>query len=164
MAENKPTYLTSIRTTYGDLPYDYNSLYGKPESDTKLETAGKFADAQVVGNRIRVINTKLETINTQIKDIKDSTHVHSADDITSGTLNAERLPSIPVEKLPEIPTEKLPVVPLTKGGTGAKSGQDGLTNLLASGAMILSTHQYGTLEDRDKLSPVEGQIFFVKVQ
>lgn len=142
MAENKPTYLTSIRTTYGDLPYDYNSLYGKPESDTKLETAGKFADAQVVGNKIRVINTKLDNIDTQI-----NAHVHSANDITSDTLSVDRLP----------------ITPIAKGGTGAANGQDGMKNLLASGPMILSAYQCGTLEDRDKLSPVEGQIFFVKV-
>ena len=137
-----PEYLTKIRTTYGDLQYDYNSLYGKPTPDTRLETAGAFADAQAVGNKIRVINTKLENIDNQI-----STHDHSTDDITSGTLS----------------TDRLPVIPMTKGGTEATSGQDGLKNLLAAGPMILSAHQYGTLDERDKLSPVDGQIFFVKV-
>lgn len=155
-----PEYLTKIRTTYGDLQYDYNSLYGKPTSDTRLETAGAFADAQAVGNKIRVINTKLENIDNQITEIKNSTHVHSADDITTGTLGAERLPSIPVNKLPAIPTGNLPIIPIEKGGTGAENGQDGLKNLLASGAMILSANQYGT---DFPSNPVKGQVFFLKV-
>lgn len=153
-------YITKIRTIDGDLQYDYNSLYDKPESDTRLETPGAFADAQAVGNKIRLINTKLDTIDGQITEIKNSTHVHSADDITSGTLNADRLPSIPADKLPQTPTDKLPVVPIAKGGTNASNGQDGLKNLLASGAMILSANQYGTAFPSN---PVKGQVFFLKV-
>lgn len=140
-------YITKIRTKNGDLQYDYNSLYGKPEPDTTLKKAGEFADAQTVGNKIDVINGQLTTINGRITSIENITNNFSANNITSGTLD----------------TTILPVIPLDKGGTGATSGQDGLRNLLADGAMILSAYQYGTLEDRDKMSPVEGQIFFVKV-
>lgn len=140
-------YITKIRTKNGDLQYDYNSLYGKPEPDTTLKKAGEFADAQAVGNKIDSINGRLTDINNQVTDIKNITNNFSANNITSGELN----------------TTILPVIPLAKGGTGATNGQDGLHNLLASGPMILSAYQCGTLEDRDKLSPVEGQIFFVKV-
>ena len=137
-------YITKIRTMNGDLQYDYNSLYDKPESDTQLEKSGAFADAQVVGNKIKSINTQLNTINSQITEIKNSTHVHSANDITSGTLSVDRLPTIPI----------------IKGGTGAENGQDGLKNLLASGAMILSANQYGT---DFPSNPIVGQVFFLKV-
>lgn len=49
-------------------------------------------------------------------------------------------------------------VPMERGGTGATSGAEGLTNLLAAGPMILSANQYG---EEFPANPVPGQIFFV---
>ena len=58
-------------------------------------------------------------------------------------------------------------MPILKGGTEAGNGVDGLKNLLASGAMILSEHQYGdavpTISTSDK-EKMTGRIFFVKVR
>lgn len=45
-------YITSIRTTNGDLPYDYNSLANLPQPDTTLSKSGGFADAKATGNAI----------------------------------------------------------------------------------------------------------------
>lgn len=160
-------YINLIRTNQGDLPVNYDALYNKPESDTKLETAGAFADAQVVGSKINqlqgsinnlnsnsvssntTINGKKLTSNIELtpSDIKAAPeqHNHSVSDITSGVLSTDR------------------------GGTGAENGKDGLKNLLAAGHMILSENQYGNSippvpekqEDRDAM---KGRIFFVKVQ
>lgn len=138
-------YITSIRTTEGDMQYDYDSLANKPESDPKLETSGAFADAQVVGNKLKTINTQISNINGQITEIKNNAQSISANNITSGTLSADRLSVIPIEK----------------GGTEATNGQDGLRNLLAAGAMILSSNQYG---DTLPSNPEQGQVFFVKIE
>lgn len=137
-------YLTAIRTSNGDLPFDYNSLANLPKTDSTLTKPGAFADAQKVGNKISEINTQINNITNRIDNMPDNSHKHSATDITSGTLSSERLPTVPIEK----------------GGTNAANGQDGLKNLLASGAMILSAHQYG---ESFPSGPVEGQIFFKKV-
>lgn len=49
-------------------------------------------------------------------------------------------------------------VPPEKGGTGASDGAEGLKNLFAAGATILSSHQYGsTLPSGGS----EGQLFFL---
>ena len=137
-------YLTAIRTSNGDLPFDYNSLANLPKTDSKLTKPGAFADAQAVGKKISDINTQINNITNRIDNMPDKSHTHSAADITSGTLSSERLPTVPI----------------SKGGTNAVNGQDGLKNLLASGAMILSAHQYG---ETFPTGPVEGQIFFKKV-
>lgn len=137
-------YLTAIRTSVGDLKYDYNSLANLPKSDSTLAKPNAFADAQAVGYKISEIKTQIKGINDQIEDIQNASHTHSATEITSGTLSSDRLPTVPI----------------LKGGTGAANGQEGLKNLLASGAMILSAHQYG---DAFPDEPVEGQIFFKKV-
>lgn len=51
------------------------------------------------------------------------------------------------------------VIPMTRGGTDATDGVTALKNLLASGEMILSSHQYGdTLPDPG----IPGRIFFKK--
>lgn len=74
-------------------------------------------------------------------------HIHTAGDVTSGTFAAARIPNIS----------------MSKGGTGATNGSDGLKNLLAAGPMILKEgtgYQYG-----DTLPPAgnKGRIFFKKV-
>ena len=59
-----------------------------------------------------------------------------------------------------ITAEQLPVVPMSKGGTGAQNGSEGLKNLLAAGPMVLSPYQYGdTLPEPG----TPGRIFFLKV-
>lgn len=68
----------------------------------------------------------------------------NASNLTSGTVNANRLPTVPVNK----------------GGTGSTSGADGLKNLFAAGATILSSHQYG---DKLPAEATKGRLFFLKV-
>lgn len=65
----------------------------------------------------------------------------------------------------EITAEKLPVVPMTKGGTGAENGADGLKNLLASGYMVLSGYQIAEelpdaaeLEDGTVMGLILGEV------
>lgn len=70
----------------------------------------------------------------------------NASNLISGTVNANRLPTVPVNK----------------GGTGSTSGADGLKNLFAAGGTVLSSHQYGTMDERPAAG-TKGRIFFVKV-
>ena len=52
------------------------------------------------------------------------------------------------------------IVPITNGGTSASNGATGLKNLFASGATVLSIHQYGdTLPDAGTV----GRIFFKRL-
>lgn len=129
-------YITQIRTTEGDKKIDYTALANLPKSDTTLKQTGAFADAKTVG-------TKITKLQSQIMQLSEE--AHSADNITTGTIDANRLP----------------IVSLIKGGTGAENGSDGLKNLLSSGIMVLSDYQYG-----DKLPTTDlvvGRIFFKKV-
>lgn len=51
-------------------------------------------------------------------------------------------------------------LPVESGGTGAKNGADGLANLFASGATVLSSYQYG---DTLPAAGTKGRIFFKKL-
>lgn len=80
-------------------------------------------------------------VDEQLDDKADSSHEHSASNITSGTLSSNILPT----------------VPMSKGGTGATDGATGLANLFAAGNTVLSSYQYGTeLPD----NPAVGQVYF----
>lgn len=72
-------------------------------------------------------------------------HHHAASDIASGTLSSSRLPT----------------VPLTKGGTGATSGQAGLMNLLAAGYMVASGYQLVDSVDEIPTNAPENALFLV---
>lgn len=58
------------------------------------------------------------------------------------------------EMIDEVATR---VTPIEYGGTGASDGSIGLENLFASGATILSSHQYG---DELPEAGTAGRIFF----
>lgn len=84
-----------------------------------------------------------DTFNKIMSEFSKTGHGHAASDITSGTFSTERIPNIS----------------MSKGGTGATNGSDGLKNLLAAGPMILSDHQKGdTLPD----AGIPGRIFFLR--
>lgn len=52
------------------------------------------------------------------------------------------------------------VIPMTNGGTEATTGANGLKNLFADGATVLSSYQYG---DTLPTAGTAGRIFFKKV-
>lgn len=83
-------------------------------------------------------------VQAQLDSKAESAHDHSASEITSGIIDAERLP----------------VASMDKGGTGAEDGAAGLQNLFAAGNTIISAHQFGdVLPDPGNA----GRIFFKKV-
>ena len=60
------------------------------------------------------------------------------------------------------------ITPIDKGGTGSNDGADGLRNLFAAGATVLSSYQYdpdGEYDEIGGLPPAgtKGRIFFKKV-
>jgi hypothetical protein len=63
-----------------------------------------------------------------------------------------------------ITAERLPVVPMSKGGTGAQNGSEGLKNLLAAGYMQLSGYQIVDSVEAIPADAPEGAIFFVPVE
>ena len=71
-------YITSIRTTKGDKQYDYDALGNKPESDTTLSGAGRFADAQVVGNKIKLLETRINNFNVDLSGYYTKTETDDA--------------------------------------------------------------------------------------
>ena len=83
-----------------------DAIVGEGAADT-LDTIGEISKAIVENKGI------LETLNAAIGNKANKSHNHAASDITSGTLSSDRLP----------------VVPIAKGGTGATTAADALTNL-----------------------------------
>ena len=85
------------------------------------------------------------TFNEMMAGFSETDHEHDASDVKSGTFSTARIPNIS----------------MSKGGTGATNGSDGLKNLLAAGPMILKegvNYQYGdTLPDPG----TPGRIFFL---
>lgn len=160
-------YVTKIRTVDGDLPVDYNSLWGKPSSDTELKTAGAFADAKVVGDKIKTIDAKIKELDTN--SVSGSTTINGKPLSSNITLSASDIGAATEKHEHSMSDITSGVVPMERGGTNAESGKDGLKNLLADGYMILSDYQYGNAvppipekqEDKEKM---RGRIFFVKVQ
>lgn len=60
-----------------------------------------------------------------------------------------------------ITQEQLPVVPVSKGGTGAQNGSEGLKNLLAAGYMQLSPYQI--VEELPNPAGLPNGAWFVKL-
>lgn len=63
-----------------------------------------------------------------------------------------------------ITAEQLPVVPMSKGGTGAQNGSDGLKNLLAAGYLRASSYQIVASVDAIPADAPEGAVFFVPAE
>jgi len=60
-----------------------------------------------------------------------------------------------------IDVASLPVVPMSKGGTGAQNGADGLKNLMAAGYMVASGYQIVESVEAIPADAPVGAVFFV---
>lgn len=76
-------------------------------------SSGKVAVSSVTSTELGYLDGVTSAIQTQLDGKAVSGHKHAAGDITSGTLSSDRLP----------------IVPVTKGGTGATTAEEALTNL-----------------------------------
>ena len=138
-------YITRIRTESGDLQIDYNALANKP--DDIIEG---------INNNINALKTVKVSTTTKIngKSLSGNITLTSSDVGAASAEHGHDIGSING------------IVPISQGGTDANNGQDGIKNLLAQGAMILSQHQYGdrtpTILDSEKEKMI-GRIFFVRV-
>lgn len=86
------------------------------------------------------------TFNNMQTLFSETGHKHDAGEVTTGTFSTARIPNIS----------------MSKGGTGATNGSDGLKNLLAAGPMILkegTNYQYG---DTLPSAGTAGRIFFLR--
>lgn len=126
-------------------------------------------------------------IAASIGEKAPSAHEHSASDITSGTLGVNRggtgkathtsnavLTGNGTSAVKNVATAsgamfataangapKFGTLPIAQGGTGATDGATGLKNLLASGATVLSSYQYGTTLPS---AGTAGRLFFKVVK
>lgn len=118
---------------------DVEQLKTKVEN-ISLDTFGVTATATDLNH----ISGVTSNVQGQLDSKAESMHAHSASEITSGVMDASRLP----------------VTTMDKGGTGAEDGAVGLQNLFAAGNTIISAHQFGNeLPDPGNA----GRIFFKKV-
>ena len=90
-------YITKIRTENGDKQIDYLALANLPTTDNTLTISGAFADAKVTGDKIKNINTSIESLETNkadktyvdevagninIENVAPKDHTHTKDNIT----------------------------------------------------------------------------------
>lgn len=123
---------------------DRKSTYPNRYKITRADGSSEYVTLERADSPT-VVGTPLNaaTFNGMMSGFSESGHKHAAGDVTSGTFAAARIPTIS----------------MSKGGTSATNGSDGLKNLLAAGPMILSSEQYGdTLPDPGTV----GRIFFLK--
>jgi hypothetical protein len=85
-----------------------------------------------------------ENVQDQLDNKADKQHEHDASDVASGTFDIARMP----------------VMTMQYGGIGATNGAEGLANLFAAGATMLSAYQYG--DELPEAGNV-GRIFFKKL-
>lgn len=111
----------------------------KSDGTTEYVTIDRADEATVAGTPLNAT-----TFNNLISGFSETGHTHAAGDVTSGTFDTARIPTIP----------------LNKGGTNATDGATGLKNLFAAGATVLSSNQYG---DTLPAAGTTGRIFFKKV-
>lgn len=93
-----------------------------------------------------LVSVLLDTVNHRAFLLNAAliAHAHKADDITRGTFHIARIP----------------IISVAKGGTGSTNGATGLKNLLAAGATVLSSYQYG---NSLPAAGTKGRLFFKKV-
>ena len=75
--------------------------------------SGKVAVSAVTSTELGYLDGVTSNVQTQLDGKAASSHNHAASNITSGTLSSDRLPTVPI----------------SKGGTGATTAADALTNL-----------------------------------
>jgi hypothetical protein len=127
---------------------DRKSTYHNRYKITKADGTSEYVTIERA-DEPTVAGTPLNaaTFNAMMDGFSKTGHSHAAADIASGTFAAARIPNIS----------------MSKGGTGATNGSDGLKNLLAAGPMILKEgtgYQYG---DTLPSPGTKGRIFFKKV-
>ena len=113
--------------------------------DTTLTQEGKAADAKATGDAIN-------NVKELIGDTDVATQINNVVNPISDEVNSL---SQEIDNLGEVAMED--VVPMSKGGTGAENGAEGLANLFAAGETVLSSYQYGT---ELPFNPVVGQLYF----
>lgn len=106
------------------------------ETSTQLNEVSTKIDS-VSTEEINYISGVTGNVQEQLDGKASSSHEHSADDVTSGTL------------------------PIARGGIGSSDGATGLKNLFAAGGTVLSSNQYGTDFPTNNLTA--GMLFLKKV-
>jgi hypothetical protein len=132
-------------TVGGKSVSDFASASDVEQLKTKINNASfDMSNVMATTEELNYVKGVTSNIQQQLNLKAQLQHNHKASDITEGTFNIDRIPSISMEK----------------GGTNASNGAEGLANLFAAGMTVLSSHQYGN--DLPEPGNV-GRIFFKKV-
>jgi hypothetical protein len=159
-------------------------------SQNALTTAGgtMVGGFNMNGNNINMQGGAIQNLPTPVNnaDAANKKYVddkkHSAADITSGTFDSARLPTVPIAKGGTGATTAAAALQnmgaaaaghkhsasditngtlsIARGGTGATNGAAALQNMFAAGNAVLSSYQYG---DTLPSAGTKGRIFFKKV-
>ena len=131
------TFLDNLNNKFAALGHTHtvSDISNYVVDDALSSTSSNPVQNKVVDAEFEAISTAMDVLESTVDGKADSSHEHSASDITSGVLS------------------------ISKGGTEATDGATGLANLFAAGETVLSSYQYGT-----ELPTVAqaGQIFFVE--
>jgi hypothetical protein len=113
--------------------------------------AEKFVDRQsAYPNRYKITKADGSTEYVTLERADEPT-------VEGTPLNAETFNKI-IDELSSVESDD--VIPIERGGTSATNGSEGLKNLFAAGATVLSAHQYG---DTLPAAGTPGRIFFKRV-
>ena len=130
-------------STWADLPYDDQSIYDHISTAATTSVLGHVkVDSSISSTSTNPVQNK--AISAALSDKSDSGHKHSTDDITSGTLSTDRLPTVSVSKGGTGLTTIASGQALIGNGTGnittrsidtTSGGTSGSTSLITSGAV-----------------------------
>jgi hypothetical protein len=146
-------------TTSTMILHTYNPLYINNGTDNSKSTSLYTNDSNVFAitssasnmafNGENVALAKdISALQSSISEKADSSHNHSASNITSGTLSSDRLPTVPV----------------TKGGTGATTAAGALTNLGLTATAAELNKMDGVTATTTELNYVDGVTSNIQTQ
>jgi hypothetical protein len=149
--------ITRIKTDVGNLRIDYNALANKPDNlelDSTLTKSGKAADAKIVGDKLKEIQTDVGNVSLPALGVTASvTELNYMDGVTSnvqtqlnGKAASEHTHSDLANATHSHDASDISsgILPIDKGGTGANTADDALYSLGAQPKLLVNDVQLST--------------------
>lgn len=133
--------------TISDVTNLQTTLNGKAAS-SHTHTVANISDLTATATELNYMDGVTSNVQTQLNAKAASSHNHAASSITSGTLSSDRLPTIPI----------------TKGGTGATTAADALTNLGIKATVAELNIMDGVTATTAELNYVDGVTSNIQTQ